>query len=279
MRLKLSGIFALSMIFSAIAAQAQQPNCKPLRELLKMPEIKSDEQQHILHGTIILSDEKRSLAGSADGTTCNFQQLRLFKGFTTGHPEPWPATGDILPGPTLRARIGDLIELTFMNEVNPKNFPNTLDQGEEGKTPGCDISTATSQGGQSVQVYPRATLDSGPPWKAPPWTPPGAQAIPGDTYPNCLHGSSTANIHFHGTHTTPSTTGDNVLLFIHPVLRDTGQTEPAAAFVNQQFSEYFQWCEKNGPAAHWDQMPPKWQERQKELLEHYDQTSPYKGKP
>ena len=40
-----------------------------------------------------------------------------------------------------------------------------------------------------------------------------------NTMPNCVHGSSTSNLHFHGTHTTPSTTGDNVLLYIRPALR------------------------------------------------------------
>ena len=282
MKFKASGILILlAAMLAAFPAHAQQPDCTPKRDLLKIPEIQSDKQSHILKATVILSDEQRSLAGiSATGASiCNLQHVRMFKGSVTGHPEPWPSTGDILPGPTLRAHVGDLVELTFMNQVNPKNFPNTLDQDEEGKTAGCDVATGMSQGGKSVQVYPRATLESGPPWKAPPWTPPGKTPVPGDTYPNCLHGSSTANIHYHGTHTTPSTTGDNVLLFIHPALRDTGQIEPSEDFVNQQFGEFFKWCEKNGPPAKWEQLPPEWQQRQKDLLIHYDKTAPYKGVP
>ena len=38
----------------------------------------------------------------------------------------------------------------------------------------------------------------------------------GDTFPDCFHGSSTGNIHFHGTHTNPNGTADNVLLEIRP---------------------------------------------------------------
>src|SRR6266404_2244100 len=267
MRLKLKMIFLLAaMISAAFQVRGQIPDCSPQRDLLKIPEVKSDPSSHILKATVVLSDDKRALAGiSPTGTpTCNFVQLRLFQGYPTGKLQAWPKTGDILPGPTLRARVGDLVELTFLNQVNPKNFANTLDQGETGATPGCDEATfitGPANGRISVQGYPR---QPGPPWTTPPWGGP-----PGDTYPNCLHGSTTANLHFHGTHTTPGTTGDNVLLFIHPALRDTGTLEPREDFVNQQFVEYFSWCEKNGPAQKWIQMPGDWQKKQKELLMHY----------
>src|SRR5262249_48813313 len=192
MRFKLSAVFILTAMFIQVAAHAQ--NCDQLRPLISIPEIKRDNDGK-LRATIVLSDEQRALAGiSIAGTaTCNFQQVRFFKGFHTGNPTPWPSTGDILPGPTLRARVGDLIELSFFNQVNPRNFPNTRDQGEEGKSPGCDIATGTSGGGKSVQVYPRDSTASGPPWPTPP---PAWKGVPGDTYPNCLHGSSTANLHY-----------------------------------------------------------------------------------
>jgi FtsP/CotA-like multicopper oxidase with cupredoxin domain len=253
MRLKLSAIFVvLIMMFLTRPTHAQQANCQPGRELITIPEIKS--QNGRLQGTILLGDEERSVATKADGSGCSSQRLRFFK--AEGSNINWPSTGDPIPGPTLRTKVGDWVEVTFLNQVNPKNFPNTLDQGEEGKTPGCDIATAQRKNNpaQTRQIYPR-----------------------NDQYPNCLHGSSTANIHYHGTHTTPSTTGDNVLLFIHPALRDTGKIEPENGFVHQEFAKYFQWCEKNGPAQKWEQLPVEWQNKQKELLEHYDQTAPYKG--
>jgi FtsP/CotA-like multicopper oxidase with cupredoxin domain len=253
MRFKLSAhLGLLTILLIGLPAYAQ--NCTPLRDLLTIPEIKS--QNGRLQATIVLADEERALAGSATGTPCNFQRLRYFKGFHTAQPTPWPETGDPIPGPTLRARVGDLVELTFLNQIDPSNFPNTLDQGETGKTPGCDIATAARKNSPttSMQIYPR-----------------------NDSYPNCLHGSSTANIHYHGTHTTPSTTGDNVLLFIHPALRQGGNIEPDNSFVRQQFTAYFQWCEKNGPAERWDQMPAEWQSAQESLLKKYDSTAPYKG--
>jgi FtsP/CotA-like multicopper oxidase with cupredoxin domain len=249
-------LIATVVVLSTVSAYAQQqPICAPGRELLTVPEIKSKNGK--LQGVVMLSDEQRSLASSASGTPCNAQQLRFFSGYSTQEPvTPWPHTGDILPGPTLRAHIGDMVEIAFLNQVNTSNFPNTLDQGEQGKTGPCDISTATrtNNPNQTRQIYPR-----------------------NDSYPNCLHGSSTANLHFHGTHVTPSTTGDNVLLFIRPALRSGNTVEPSNEFVMQQFSEVFRQCEAYGSPQQWSQLPTAWTDSQKQLLQKYDSTAPYKG--
>src|SRR5687767_7700467 len=160
--------FALALCIS-FAAHAQQPDCTPGRDLLTMPEIKSKGGR--LKGVLMLSDEQRSLPGQATGTPCANQRLRLFKGYSLQEPvKPWPYTGDILPGPTLRARVGDLVQLTFLNQINQSNFPNSLDQDEQGKTDGCDsaFSTTVNDPSKTAQFYPR-----------------------NDKYPNCLHGSST----------------------------------------------------------------------------------------
>ncbi|HYK04652.1 MAG TPA: multicopper oxidase domain-containing protein [Thermoanaerobaculia bacterium] len=220
-----------------------------------MPEVKSKNGR--LAGVLMLSDEQRSLAESSTGSPCASQRLRLFKGWSTQEPvKPWPSTGDILPGPTLRARVGEIVQLTFLNQINQSNFPNTLDQDEQGKTDGCDVAIAQRQNSPTVtqQIYPR-----------------------NDKYPNCLHGSSTANVHFHGTHTTPSTTGDNVLLYIRPALRKGGELLPNDRFVNTQFDAVFRRCEAKGSPQNWSEMPPDWQAKQKELLQFYDSTAPYKG--
>ncbi|HEX5724183.1 MAG TPA: multicopper oxidase family protein [Longimicrobiaceae bacterium] len=37
-----------------------------------------------------------------------------------------------------------------------------------------------------------------------------------DTFPNCFHGPNWTNIHYHGMHVTPDSTGDNVLIQIGP---------------------------------------------------------------
>jgi len=160
----------------------------------------------------------------------------------------------------LRARIGDLIQVSFRNQVDTKNFPVTLDRGD------CDAATGTvAQNGQpiKVNVYPR-----------------------NNKYPNCVHGSSTSNLHFHGTHTTPATTGDNVLLLIRPALRLKGKDEhgidyppiqPTDAVVKESFTKIFANCENTGSPTKWEQLPEKWREKQEELLKLYDKTAPYHG--
>ncbi|HMH51159.1 MAG TPA: multicopper oxidase domain-containing protein [Candidatus Acidoferrum sp.] len=262
MRILLSTIVLLATIFVALPADTQQalPNCAPGRPLLKVPEITrtagSPGQPGRLRGTIVLTDEQRSLAGGTGGTPCNYPQLRYFKGLDT--TPPWTSTGDPLPGPTLRARVGDLVQIAFLNQVDVSKFPNTLDQDLQGKTPGCDEARAQrskkENQGQSVLIYPR-----------------------NDSFPDCLHGSSTANLHFHGTHTTPSTTGDNVLLYIRPALREGGKLEPSDDFVKKQFADFFEWCDANGSPTKWEQIPADWRNKQEELLNLYDKTAPYKG--
>ena len=67
--------------------------------------------------------------------------------------------------------------------------------------------------------------------------------------PNCLHGSSTSNLHFHGTHTTPNTTGDNILLFVRPALRGGPKRriiQPNPALVDKTFAQMCGDCEKSG---------------------------------
>jgi hypothetical protein len=73
----------------------------------------------------------------------------------------------------------------------------------------------------------------------------GCGQYPGtfDIFPNCLHASSTANIHYHGTHTNPNATGDNVFLEIVPLPGDNAgelTTKPAEATVG--LDQLFQDC-------------------------------------
>ena len=261
MRAVLTTLVVLAMVCIALPADTQQPpapDCSAGRALVKIPEITRTAggpgQPGVLRGTIVLSDEPRSLIDSTSNK-CGSQQLRYFKGLDT--TPPWSSTGDPLPGPTLRARVGDLVQLAFLNQVDTRKFASTLDQDLQGNTAGCDEARAERKNnpGTSAQIYPR-----------------------NDSFPDCLHGSSTANLHFHGTHTTPSTTGDNVLLYIRPALRVGNALEPSDAFVKAQFAEFFKSCAANGPPTKWDEMPKDWRDKQAQLLQLYDNTAPYQGK-
>jgi FtsP/CotA-like multicopper oxidase with cupredoxin domain len=89
-------------------------------------------------------------------------------------------------------------------------------------------------------------------------------------------------VHFHGTHTTPATTGDNVLLFVRPALRsgkDRSVIRPRAALVNAEFDKIWAACEAKGTPTEWKQLPLTWRTSQEALLKEYDRTAPYRGKP
>ena len=199
-----------SLGHSLCVAQAQ-PDCATERELLTIPEVTRDAKAQKLKAVLMLSDEDRSMwvrkQGSSTEGRCLKQRLRYLTVDKTGikyqtgmrpiHLQARLPAESAIPGPTFRARIGDLIQIGFRNQVDTKNFPTSLDKGD------CDVATGTAPDRTTeqikVKVYPR-----------------------NNKMPNCVHGSSTTNVHFHGTHTTPDTTGDNVLIGIRPALRVKG---------------------------------------------------------
>jgi len=124
--------------------------------------------------------------------------LRQYRGWDAAKPEPTPLPPGAPippahPGPTLRVRLGDQVQIAFLNKVNDKkNFSYSfVTNSPPGRSSfGCD------------EVYDSAINKFIYPGK--------------DLFPNCFHGSSTANIHFHGTHTSPDGLGDNVLVQVLP---------------------------------------------------------------
>jgi len=198
-------VFALVVLQALpVSAQSPTPSPSPLnpcptalmpgQALIPVPVIGSGDGK-LLRGTIILGSENewmpfrvpQTAPSDQSRSQCTPQFVRTFREFgatSTMASAPYGAyaKGQYAlprPGPTLRARIGDLVQLTFINQINASDFPYSIDRGETGEGGGCDESNAG---------YPGA-----------------------DKYPDCFHGSSTGNIHFHGTHTNPSSTGDNVL--------------------------------------------------------------------
>ncbi len=257
-----AGAFAVLLLVVARApAQAQVQKIVPCPaqqlNLIPVPEIKSNPLTHKLKATLRLTDGMRTMWGATDDPRCATQHVRYFAGSGSGYSPAWPTGPEPIPGPTFRARLGDLVEITFFNQININNFASTLDHGAVGSQEACDQFT---QGGS-------------------PQSPPQ-----GDTMPNCLHGSSTTNVHFHGTHTSPSTTGDNVLLFIRPSLGTKPNLQPTEAQTATALTPFWSSCEAHYQTAAlpawptlWTQMPVAWQNLQKSLLQQYDATAPYQG--
>ena len=233
--------------------------------LIPVPEIVSKAGK--LRGTLILSDEPEWMAfrvppsapSDSSRSQCLPQQVRTFREFgAVPNPTPAPAPSGPYskrsfafprPGPTLRARVGDLVELTFINQINPSNFPQSMDRGETGIGGGCDQSNAGYPG-----------------------RPPG-----GDKFPDCFHGSSTGNIHFHGTHTNPGSTGDNVFIEVRPSPIVNKKPTVTPESVQRSFDSFFAKCEMKVSAKgleqwprSWNDLPNYWTDEQKKLLKEYD---------
>ena len=253
----------------SVYAQQQPTNtqvkCLPdNQDLPKIPELVSSGGR--LRGTITLTTELnriperypltiggKSAQPGQPGTfsACWPQWIRAFRSPEAQPPYaavPEGSWGDPMPGPTLRARVGDIIELTFLNNIDPAKFNLSRDGGtgvDRGDQRQCDDSSAG---------YPGA-----------------------DTYPNCFHGSTTANIHFHGTHTNPNTTGDNVFIEVLSSRRLAGGSPVKPEDVKTAFDEFFRRCETELGAIQyrtwprkWTDLPKSWTEMQKEKLMQFD---------
>lgn len=255
--LSMAVLTALLTIQGAPLLAAEQ--CPPTDKTLlpEVPEIVSDPVTHRLQGTILLGSQSRLLCL---GGTCAPQTMRYFDAGCSAQGQD--AVSEPLPGPTLRARVGDTVELTFVNQIDPRDFPQSIDRGEQGY--GCDQTRSASG-----PIYPENT---------------------GDQSPDCFHGSSTANLHFHGTHTSPSTTADNVLIQVRPSPYDSNdQPTITPNTFRQEFDTFFKQCEakldvnegSTLPIAwptRWEQLPAGYREKQEALLKAYDKTAPYQGK-
>ena len=249
---------------SASAPTSQIPCLSAQQPLVRIPEIVSKDGR--LRATLIAGTEqvrmptrypltfvidpkaqppKTQASQPGDPETfhaCFPEWVRTFRSPDTSTPYPQPTNGlaDPMPGPTLRARVGDFIELTFLNQIDPSKFGQSIDLGDTAAT--CESTSA---------------------------------GYPGhDTYPNCFHGSTTANIHFHGTHTNPNTTGDNVFLEILSSKRLIGDLAPPPP----NFNKFFTDCEAAlSKGSHvewpvtWDDLPKEYTDMQQQLLQRFDQ--------
>ena len=269
--LRMASVFTILIALQASPARAQTPTPSPSpvnpcptqlmpgQTLIPVPVTGSSEGR--LRGTIILSDEQEwmtfrvpaSAPTNASGAQCLPQYVRTFREYgarPTMAAAPYGpyAKGTYAlprPGPTFRARVGDLVQLTFINQINPADFGDSIDRGETGRGGGCDESS----GG-----YPGS-----------------------DKFPDCFHGSSTGNIHFHGTHTNPNTTADNVFIEVRPSLREKGKPIVTPESVAPSFDKFFAKCEvelsrsqlREWPRT-WSDLPSDWTDLQKKLLKDYD---------
>src|SRR3982751_5627212 len=175
----------------------QAKSCPAGQDLQDIMEIKRSATG-TLRGVIkVLSEQNRTYPTSGGGQ--GQSPMRYLSGYDVSNPaKVWPPKmGVPNPGPTLRARVGDRVQITLLNHVNTNDFPaGGMDVAEKGQ--GCQ---SVSVAGMNMNTYP-----GNPSFENP---------------PNCFHASSSTNLHFHGSHVSPSGISDNVLLNIRPSPRDT----------------------------------------------------------
>jgi FtsP/CotA-like multicopper oxidase with cupredoxin domain len=254
----------LPPFFTEAWAQQGGP-CPPGQPLQTIMEITSSKTTKTLQAVLKVLDEHRTYlapasSGAAGQCAPNSGQMRYISGYDPTNPgKVWPTTKGVpSPAPTLRARVGDRVQITLLNHVDVKNFPGTLDVAETG-TSACDQNKSVGPGGTSVNTYP-----GDPSFEKP---------------PNCFHGSSSTNLHFHGSHVSPSGVSDNVLLNIRPSLRIGGKPVVNERTVKPIFDLIFAACANGQQPLLWKDWPLAWRKLQQKLLQQYDKTAPWKGQP
>jgi FtsP/CotA-like multicopper oxidase with cupredoxin domain len=236
--------------WAEVAAAAACPAGAALQEVM---EIKSSGKT--LKAVLKILDENKTYL--APGCVSNSGQMRYISGYdanvSTSLRRIWPPNPRVpSPAPTLRARLGDKVQITLLNHVNVNNFPGSLDVAEHGQA--CDQNTTEGIG----NTYP-----GNPSFENP---------------PNCFHGSSSTNLHFHGSHISPNGISDNVLLNVRPSPRGTdGKPVVNEQFVAPIFAEIFADCAPGHQPLLWTDWPTEWQKSQKKLLLDYDNTTPWQG--
>jgi FtsP/CotA-like multicopper oxidase with cupredoxin domain len=224
-------------LWFATPAQAQATDAPPLAlapqnlgspDFANPSEIRYRAAEKRLRGIMLMRSGKYSIPNVGTAT------LRQYRGWDPKDPAP-NLTNDatIAPGPTLRARLGDTVEISFLNKIDDSQFSYTFDTNSKpGRSSfGCD---------QSGTIYPGNF----------------------DLFPNCFHGSSTANIHFHGTHTSPDGLGDNVLVQVMPQVNQK-DWEPT-------FNKIFN---SGKIPQEWEDMPENYRDEQMDLVKKHDDAS------
>src|ERR1041385_4974852 len=178
-------------------------------------------------GAVMLMSDSDRVVGQPVGVS----HLRYYQGWNLSNPaNKYPSDPKkFTPGPPMRAKVGSKVSILFLNAVNDKNFSYTFvtENGTSNPQYGCDQAS-------NPLLYPAK-----------------------DVFPDCFHGSSTANIHFHGTHTDPDGLGDNVLVQVMP---DT--TTPQSTWI----TAFKQVMAKPAIPKTWAEMPADYKTRQEQLV-------------
>lgn len=211
-------LFLLLLLLLALPltahAQSTSIPCGDVTSGGELPDIDeiNTRNGNVVSGTLYTVSEQVRMPAGAQGAApkdlkCYPQWVRAY---TNTAPASWNPPASVIsypkPGPTLRAKVGDVMNLTFLNMIDAAKFPNSDE--------GCDKSS----------VYPGTS---------------------GDELPNCFAESVFTNVHYHGTHTSPNSTADNVFLTVRPSPRDPKNNNVPLILpsnVASDFGAFFRQC-------------------------------------
>jgi FtsP/CotA-like multicopper oxidase with cupredoxin domain len=158
-------------------------------------------------GITVVGGWKKVAVIADAGYQCRTMLLRYYEGrdLNSGSKSSkWPLEPHLPgPGPTLRAKVGDIVDVHLLNDIKPADFAKTSLES-------CDIRINPTS---ATPYYPGT-----------------------DTPPSCLHGDNVTNMHYHGTHVTPDGSGDNVMVDVAPLT----QTGLPPHFYKGRFDNHFQ---------------------------------------
>ncbi len=175
--------------FKVIGQEAVVPNCPGSGEELESPTTLTPNGDHVLSTTFKITSQAMQVpvyVKSNNVWTCSMKtfDLRLYTDPESGQPK--------YPGPTLLVERqsdtytpGDQIQVLLQNNLPPSNEDCVWAQGN------CDCSNPNNK--------PQCCKDTNKP-----------------NGMNCFHGDNTTNLHFHGTHVSPQSPQDYVLLQLTP---------------------------------------------------------------
>lgn len=238
---KVVGIIAVIALAAGIALSLF--NEHPVQAQLGSPPFKNPSEvryragEKRLRAIMLLTSGQYTIPNVGTGA------LRQFRGWDPDGPTPDLSTDTMVaPGPTLRARLGDLMEISFFNKIDDRLFPYTFVTDSPGgrSDHGCDQAGMRDPITGLFNPYPGT-----------------------DKFPNCFHGSSTANIHFHGTHTSPDGLADNVLVQVLPQMNQPDWTATFKEIFDSKNPEKY---------ANWTDLPANYRDKQLEMIKNYDKS-------
>jgi len=134
---------AAGMAVAGSAASALEPEPQAAATVAFQPVGEIESHGTTLQGVLTIVNGPKNLPGFTGGQP---PMMRYFRGYDLTQPSKvWPPDSQKTtpyPGPTLRAKVGDTVQITFLNQVKVDEFGNTMDRAERGEETGCDVSTA-----------------------------------------------------------------------------------------------------------------------------------------